>query len=165
MVPRSRRARVWGCQGPAGLVRAVVALPARVLPCPAMLGRIASVAMLAALAFLVAGCPGRGRSVANAIRDSGSPLIERVEFQAANIFEGAPEEVRVYMVLGATQEQAVAVWCEVVIPAGARPPRDPYVAIWRGEGIQQGVSALLISGHDEEWIPACPPDASAATWG
>ena len=128
-------------------------------------GRFGSVGLLIALVCLVAACGmGRGRAVADRIGRSGSPLIDRVEFSPANVF-GKPDEVKVYMVLGATEEQAITVWCEVVIPAGARPPSDPYVAIWHGEGNQQGVSAILFTSHLDGVDQVCPPDASAGASG
>jgi hypothetical protein len=95
---------------------------------------------------LVAAC-GRGQDVADRIASSGSPLIERVEMLPANPFEGKPDEVYVYLVPEATTEQGAEFWCEVVVPAGARPS-DPRVIVWRSGPQAQGESNILSKGED-----------------
>jgi hypothetical protein len=58
----------------------------------------------------------QGEAVAERIRDSGSPLLERVDFRPGNLLDDL--EVVVWLRSDVTQQQADEFWCEVVLPAG-----------------------------------------------
>ena len=57
-----------------------------------------------------------GRALAARLRAAGSPLIESVEFQPQRLID--PPEVHVIVRPGVTEDQAAALWCDVVVPAG-----------------------------------------------
>jgi hypothetical protein len=77
--------------------------------------------VLGLTASLVAGCSfrpaegGPSQAVADAIRASGSNLIDNVYYEPANILD--PSVIRVYLKTGTTDAEADALWCAVVIPA------------------------------------------------
>ncbi len=85
--------------------------------------RATQVVAIAAVLISLAGCVpifgtaegGPSQSVADAIRGSGSDLIDHVDYISANFLD--PARVNVYLKPGSTEAQADAFWCSVVIAA------------------------------------------------
>jgi hypothetical protein len=89
------------------------------------------VAALATAALLAAGCAGPAYGIADRIRAANSPTVRDVVLWPANPFGGRPDEIRVYVVDGATEADALALWCNVMLPAGAAEML-PHIDVWRG---------------------------------
>lgn len=85
--------------------------------------RFGSVA-IAVAALAACGLPDRGTAIANEIRNSRHPTIRAVEYGGDNDESGPTIEV--YLQPGATEEDARAIACEIVVPAVAKgnPPPD-----------------------------------------
>ena len=72
---------------------------------------------MAGAALVLGGCAGPGAAVAQRIRDSGSPLIDRVEYLPPSPFNQL-DEVVVTLRRQTTEAQGIEFWCDVVRPAG-----------------------------------------------
>jgi hypothetical protein len=81
-------------------------------------GRCVALTGLTALALLSAGCTGPGAGIADRIRAADSPIVREVKYGSPGL-EGGGERVFVYLIDEATDAQALDLWCQVVIPAGA----------------------------------------------
>jgi hypothetical protein len=57
--------------------------------------------------------------IADRILAANSPIVEDVVVEPPNVVYGGEEKIFVYLVPEATQEQALSLWCDVVLPAGA----------------------------------------------
>lgn len=85
----------------------------------------------------VAGCvviEPEMRSIADRIRESDSPLIDAVVFDAGDWLDDA--YVAVYLNAGTSREDAARFWCEVVVPAGGTgqsQDENRAVSVWDAE--------------------------------
>lgn len=116
-----------------------------------------------ALSVFIASCTGPGQGIADRIRAANSPLVREVFLSPANPWEGSGDAVYVYLKDEATDAQALDLWCNVVIPAGADELPPGRVQVLKGfellpGGGRSGGSQVL---HD----PTCPGDASPAPAG
>jgi hypothetical protein len=109
--------------------------------------------MLALVGILAAGCAGPAQGIADRIRAANSPIVREVHISPANPFGGKPDEVKVYIDPKATEADALALWCDVMLPAGATDMPAGTIDVWRG---QPGTGQRAL--HD----PVCPGDASPA---
>lgn len=94
-------------------------------------------ALLALLVgLLAAGCaPAPGEQIANRIRAAGSPVVREVIFRPANLLD--PASIDVWLIPGAPEAQAEAVWCEVIAPAGGSAyDEGGGVAVWNDSGTE-----------------------------
>jgi hypothetical protein len=97
--------------------------------------------------LLIAGCAGPALGIADRIRAANSPIVREVHISPANPFGGKPDEVKVYVVDDATEADALALWCEIIVPAGAADMAPGTIDVWRGE---PGTGQRIL--HD----PSCP---------
>jgi hypothetical protein len=94
---------------------------------------------LAAVLIGLAGCSpfgtaegGPTQKVADAIRGSGSDLIDHVDFISANFLD--PAAVNVFLKQGTSDADADVFWCNVVIPAAGAAVAYQGVALWNTDG-------------------------------
>lgn len=92
---------------------------------------------------------GPAEGVADRIRAANSPIVEEVVLQGPNLFYGGESKVFVYLVPAATQEQALSLWCDVVLPAGAA---QAYVRLVKN---QMSPTPVFVSKQ----APVCPAGA------
>jgi hypothetical protein len=79
---------------------------------------------------VAAGCaPAPEEAIAAKIEAANSPLVREVDYQPANMLD--PAEIDVWLRSDATEAQANAFWCDVVLPAGGQL-QD--VALWDSTG-------------------------------
>ena len=76
-------------------------------------------AVIGLVTVTAAGCLGPGQGIADRIRAADSPLIQEVKLTPPNPLGGNGEHLYIYVVPETTQAQALALWCDVVLPAGA----------------------------------------------
>lgn len=117
---------------------------------------------IALAGILVTAClPGPGQGIVDRIEAANSPIVREVVLSPANGWQGGTDDaVYVYLKDEATDAQALDLWCNVIVPAGADQLPAGYVEVLKGGelvpgGGRQGTSLAL---HD----PACPPVASSA---
>jgi hypothetical protein len=79
------------------------------------------VVTLGVVSLLAAGCgPSPGQGIADRIRAANSAIVREVELSPANGWQGGVDDaVYVFLTDEATDAQALDLWCDVVIPAGA----------------------------------------------
>jgi hypothetical protein len=95
-------------------------------------GWCSKAAVILLVLIAVAGCsegPTPLARAAKAVEAAGSPRIERVIYREANFLD--PEEVLVYLPASATANDAAAVWCGVLLPAGLT---DLNTTVWNSAG-------------------------------
>ena len=73
-----------------------------------------------------------GESVAERIRGAGSTLVREVVFRPQDLPD--PPEVNVWLKAGASESDAVRLWCDVIIPAGGTAGGDTAVVVWNDPG-------------------------------
>jgi hypothetical protein len=97
---------------------------------PQQLGRIHATTV--ALCILASGClPGPGQGIVDRINAANSPIVNEVILLPANPFEGQGDEVQVFILKDATDADALALWCDVIVPAGAAQlPAGTVVVYW-----------------------------------
>jgi hypothetical protein len=99
--------------------------------------RLVAIVLLAALAggcgIVGAGTPAE--QVAVRIRAADSALVGRVVFRPANMFDDP--RIDVWLRPGATESQAEALWCDIVVPAGGSSSNaETGTVIWNDSGTQ-----------------------------
>lgn len=111
-------------------------------------------AAIGVLSLLVAGCGGPGQGIADRIRAANSPIVREVFLSPANLLEGSGDAVTVYLIDEASDAQAVDLWCNVVVPAGAEQLPKGRVDLYKGGDLQDGGgrSGVSLVLHD----PSCP---------
>lgn len=93
------------------------------------------------------------------IRAANSPIVREVELSPANGWEGGKyDAIDVYVNDEATDAQALDLWCNVVIPAGADQLPAGQVQVLKGgekapNGGRYGPSLVLTD-------PVCPDDVA-----
>jgi len=63
-------------------------------------------------------------AVASDIESFGHPSIQDVRYSPRNFLD--PAEIKVLLVVGATEDDAAHVWCEVIVPAGGSDFTEIY---------------------------------------
>jgi hypothetical protein len=76
-----------------------------------------------------------GERLAAVIREADSPHVREVQYREPTSLD--PPQVDVWLRAGVTEDQAVALWCEVIAPAGGSPfEGDHGVAVWSAGGTE-----------------------------
>lgn len=76
-----------------------------------------------------------GEQLAADIRAANSPIVRDVVYRSATMID--PPEVDVWLRPGATEEQAVSLWCEVIAPAGGSAfEGERGVVVWDDAGTE-----------------------------
>jgi hypothetical protein len=92
------------------------------------------------IAGVAAGCgvvAGQtpAEKVATRIRDAASPLVSKVVYRPATFLD--EPRVDVSLRPGATESQAEALWCEIVVPAGGnQDPEETGTVVWNDSGTE-----------------------------
>jgi hypothetical protein len=89
--------------------------------------------VLVLVSLLAARCAGPAQGIADRIRAANSPIVREVQISPANPFGGKPDEVKVYIYAEATEADALALWCDVMLPAGAADMPAGTIDVWRGQ--------------------------------
>jgi hypothetical protein len=116
-------------------------------------GRCAAITALTALALLATGCQGPGTGIADRIRAANSPIVREVLYGSPGL-EGGGERIFVYLIDEATDAQALDLWCQVVIPAGAEQLGPDNVRLYKGGKPAPGGGSLGTTRVLRD--PVCP---------
>jgi hypothetical protein len=132
----------------------------------------AAILLVALFVFTAMSTPHPGAPVADAIRAANSPIVLEVQYHPA-VFGASVVEDSLVVVLtdGATEAQAIDLWCTVIVPAGGDqlPPSMLYVEqgekpVPGGGGYTGGHTVLphptTLDGHFTYLNPTCPASAS-----
>ena len=106
--------------------------------------------------MLVAGCLGPGEGIADRIRAANSPIVREVIVTPSNLFGAKGDEIHIYVVPEATKAEALSLWCDVVLPAGAAQLPPKAVRVYWGE---------RLTPTDALDNPVCPESGSPAPSG
>ncbi len=103
----------------------------------------------AAMSFVGRGSPWSnepGRALASRLEAAGSPIVRDVIFRPKKMID--PPEVDVWLRPGVSAEQAVALWCQTIAPAGGSPfEGDLGAVVWNDAGTEM----MAVN-------PPCPAD-------
>jgi hypothetical protein len=103
------------------------------------------------VSLLVAGCVTPGQGIVDRIRAANSPIVREIVLTPPNPFGGKGDEIHIYVVDEATEAEALALWCDVVLPAGAA--QLPFMAV----RVYWGERSTPTDALDN---PICPDDGS-----
>ena len=125
-------------------------------------GQSLAVIGLTAVAVLIAGCRGPGAGIADRIRTAGSPIVREVQYGSPGL-EGGSERITVILIDEATDAQALDLWCQVVIPAGAEQLPPNSVRLYKG--FKPGPAGGTSGGTRVLPDPVCPTTDSSSPTG
>lgn len=98
----------------------------------------AGIILYAAMSLVGQGSPWSddpGRALASRLEAAGSPIVRDVVFRPKTMID--PPEVDVWLRPGVTEEQAVALWCQIIAPAGGSPfEGDLGAVMWNDAGTE-----------------------------
>ena len=120
-------------------------------------------AVFVAVALLTAGAGHPGAGIAAKIRAANSPIVREIQLSPAAFPESSTDAITVYLVDGATDAQALDLWCTVVVPAGVSQLPAGNVGLYKGgevapEGGRSGARLVLTN-------PVCASGGSPAPSG
>jgi hypothetical protein len=113
------------------------------------------------LTVVVAACSNPGAPVAEKIKAANSPIVREVRYSPATFGASVSQDsLIVVLVDGATDAQAIDLWCTVILPAGGDQLPSGVLQVNQGENLIVLPYPTTLAGEPSYAGPPCPAAAS-----